>query len=68
MRSISIRAMVRPALAFAMLAMIGSPAAAYDSNGSDLTARLRGYDEVPAVSSAARGRFSASVDGLTSNV
>ncbi len=50
----------------AAMAMLGTPAMASDDNR--IEAKLRGYQEVPTVSSVAQGRFRAVVDKVSNTL
>ena len=51
---------IPPAAAVALLIALGAPAVAR-ADGDSLKARLRGFEEVPAVSSTGNGRFRAKI-------
>lgn len=60
------RTALRIATPFAALALLGAAGSALAD--SDLSTRLKGFHEVPAVSSAATGRFKASIDKASQTI
>ena len=60
------RATLRIATPLAAIALLGVASSAFARD--DLEARLKSYHEVPAVSSAATGRFKASIDKASNTI